>query len=72
MKERRRNISGIRFFHQFPGERRGQATCFEELPEEKQDEIMDQLGAKRLRHLAKELAKSLIRYADLVEEVGAI
>lgn len=70
MIEKRKNISGIKFFHCFPGERRGQATCFEELPEEKQDEIMDQLGTNGVRNLAKQLSVALMNYHELVYKFG--
>ena len=66
MIEKRKNISGITFFHQMPGEKRGQATCFEELPETKQDEVMDQLGPKGVRNLAKQLAIALVNYHELI------
>lgn len=66
MIEKRKNISGIKFFHQMPGEKRGQATCFEELPENKQDEIMDQLGPNGVKNLAKQLGIALVNYHELV------
>jgi len=72
MVEKRKNISGIRFFHAFPGEKRGQGTCFEDLPEDKQNEVLEQLGTQGVKHLAKQLAQALINYHSFVGEFSEL
>jgi len=72
METRKLNISGVRFHHQFPGEKRGQGTCFEDLPEWKQDEILDQLTPKRVRLLAKQMTIALKNYVEFSAEVAQL
>jgi hypothetical protein len=59
VKENRRNLSGIYIFHKFEDEERRQPTCFEDCPEEKQDEWLDSLDPKAVKSLAKQLGKTL-------------
>jgi hypothetical protein len=55
----RRNLSGIYIFHKFEDEERREPTCFEDCPEEKQDEWLNSLDAEALKNLSKHLAKTL-------------
>jgi len=55
----RRNLSGIYIFHKFEDEERREPTCFEDCPEEKQDEWLKSLEVEALRNLSKQLAKTL-------------
>ena len=55
----RRNLSGIYIFHKFENEERREPTCFEDCPEEKQDEWLNSLDAEALKNLSKHLAKTL-------------
>jgi len=60
----RRNLSGIYIFHKFDGEDKREPTCFEDCPEEKQDEWLDSLEHDALRNLAKHLGKTLRTIGD--------
>ena len=55
----RRNLSGIYIFHKFEDEERKEPTCFEDCPEEKQDEWLNSLEVEALKNLSKHLAKTL-------------
>jgi hypothetical protein len=55
----RRNLSGIFIFHQFEDESKRKPTCFEDCPEEKQNEWLDTLEPQALKNLSKLLAKTL-------------
>jgi len=55
----RRNLSGIYIFHKFEDEERREPTCFEDCPEEKQDEWLNSLDVEALKNLSKHLAKTL-------------
>jgi hypothetical protein len=63
-KINRRNLSGIYIFHKFDDEERREPTCFEDCPEEKQDEWMDSLEPSAVKQLAKLLANSLRKIGD--------
>jgi hypothetical protein len=56
---KRRNLSGIYIFHKFEDEERREPTCFEDCPEEKQDEWLNSLNAEAVKNLSKQLAKTL-------------
>lgn len=56
---KRRNLSGVFIFHQFEGESKRQPTCFEDCPEEKQNEWLDTLDKEAIKNLSKILAKTL-------------
>ena len=63
----RRDLSGIYIFHKFEDEERRQPTCFEDCPEEKQDEWLDSLDLEALKNLAKMLGKTLREIGDQFE-----
>lgn len=63
----RRNLSGIYIFHKFEDEERRQPTCFEDCPEEKQEEWLDSLDPKAVKSLAKQLGKTLRDIGDQFE-----
>jgi len=63
----RRNLSGIYIFHKFEDEERRQPTCFEDCPEEKQDEWLDSLDLEAVKNLAKMLGKTLREIGDQFE-----
>jgi hypothetical protein len=60
----RRNLSGIYIFHKFEDEERRQPTCFEDCPEEKQDEWLNSLDPEAVKHLAKQLGNTLRTIGD--------
>jgi len=60
----RRNLSGIYIFHKFEDEERRKPTCFEDCPEEKQDEWLNSLDPEAVKHLAKELGNVLRKIGD--------
>jgi hypothetical protein len=60
----RRNLSGIYIFHKFENEESREPTCFEDCPEEKQDEWLNSLDPEAVKQLAKHLAKSLRKVGD--------
>lgn len=62
--QNRRNLSGIYFFHKFDEDESREPTCFEDCPEEKQDEILDMLEPEAVKNLAKKLAQSLREVGD--------
>jgi hypothetical protein len=61
---KRRNLSGVYIFHKFDDEERREPTCFEDCPEEKQDEWLETLGPESLKNLAKHLASTLKKIGD--------
>jgi len=63
----RRNLSGIYIFHKFEDEERRQPTCFEDCPEEKQDEWLDSLDLEAVKNLAKMLGNTLREIGDQFE-----
>jgi hypothetical protein len=63
----RRNLSGIYIFYKFEDEEDREPTCFEDCPEEKQDEWLNSLEVEALRNLCKQLAKTL---KDIGEELN--
>ena len=63
----RRNLSGIYIFHKFDDDDRKRPTCFEDCPEEKQDEWMDSLEPEAVRNLAKQLGKTIRDIGDRFE-----
>ena len=60
----RRNLSGIYIFHKFEDEERREPTCFEDCPEEKQDEWLNNLDPEAVKALAKQLALVLRMIGD--------
>jgi hypothetical protein len=64
---RRRGLSGIYIFHKFEEEERREPTCFEDCPEEKQDEWLDSLDPEAVKNLAKQLAKTLREIGDVFD-----
>jgi hypothetical protein len=60
----RRNLSGIYIFHKFEDEERREPTCFEDCPEEKQDEWLNSLDAEAVKNLSKQLGKTLRKIGD--------
>jgi hypothetical protein len=60
----RRNLSGVYIFHKFDNEERRQPTCFEDCPEEKQDEWLNSLDSEAVKNLAKHLATTLRKIGD--------
>lgn len=63
----RRNLSGIYIFHKFDDDDRKRPTCFEDCPEEKQDEWMDSLEPEAVKNLAKQLGKTIRDIGDRFE-----
>ena len=63
----RRNLSGVFIFHQFEGESKTQPTCFEDCPEEKQNEWLDTLDKDAIKNLSKILAKTLKEVGDFCD-----
>lgn len=63
----RRNLSGIYIFHKFDDDDRKRPTCFEDCPEEKQDEWMDSLEPEAVKNLAKQLGKTIRDMGDRFE-----
>ncbi len=61
---KRRNISGIYIFHKFENENNLKPTCFEDCPEEKQDEVLNTLDNDGLKRTIKILANSLVEIYD--------
>ena len=55
----RRNLSGIYIFHKFEDDERREPTCFEDCPEEKQDEWLNILEIEAIKNLSKHLATTL-------------
>lgn len=66
-KVNRRNLSGIYIFHQFEGEEKGEPTCFEDCPPEKQYKWMSSLKEDAIKDLAIQLANSLRLVGDTFE-----
>ena len=62
----RRNLSGIYIFHKFEDEERREPTCFEDCPEDKQDEWLNSLDAEAVKGLAKILAKTIRTIGDQI------
>lgn len=60
----RRSLSGIYIFHKFEDEERREPTCFEDCPEEKQDEWLNSLDPEAVKRLAKSLAGTLRGIGD--------
>ena len=60
----RRNLSGIYIFHKFDDEEKREPTCFEDCPEEKQDEWLNSLDPEAVKSLAKQLGKTLREIGD--------
>lgn len=61
---KRRNLSGIYVFYKFEDEERREPTCFEDCPEEKQDEWLGALEPEAVKNLAKSLGKALRAIGD--------
>ena len=60
----RRNLSGVYIFHKFDNENQREPTCFEDCPEEKQDQWLNSLEPEEVKNLAKHLAKTLRGIGD--------
>jgi len=60
----RRSLSGIYIFHKFEDEESRQPTCFEDCPEEKQDEWLNSLEPEAVKNLAKMLGKTIRAIGD--------
>ena len=63
----RRNLSGVYIFHKFEDEENKKPTCFEDLPEEKQDEWLNTLEPEAVKNLAKHLANTLNHIGNLLD-----
>lgn len=61
---RRRSLSGIYIFHKFEDEERREPTCFEDCPESKQDEWLNNLDPESVKNLAKSLGAVLRGIGD--------
>ena len=66
----RRDISGIYIFHKFEEDERREPTCFEDCPEEKQDEWLNSLDPEAVKNLAKQLARTIRSLADQLDIYG--
>jgi hypothetical protein len=60
----RRNLSGIYIFHKFENEECREPTCFEDCPEQKQDEWLNSLKHEAVKNLAKQLGKTVRKIGD--------
>lgn len=60
----RRSLSGIYIFHKFEEDDRREPTCFEDCPEETQDEWLNTLSEDSLRDLSKKLGRCLRELGD--------
>ena len=69
-KVNRRNISGIYIFYKFEDEEKKEPTCFEDCPEEKQDEWLNSLDAEAVKNLAKMLGRTIRSLADQLDIYG--
>jgi hypothetical protein len=67
----RRNLSGIYIFHKFEDEERREPTCFEDCPEEKQDEWLNNLEPEAVKNLAKQLANTIRNIGDALDLTSA-
>lgn len=63
----RRNLSGVYIFHKFEDEENKKPTCFEDLPEDKQDEWLNTLDPEAVKNLAKHLANTLKHIGDSLD-----
>ena len=63
----RRNLSGVYIFHKFEDEERREPTCFEDCPEEKQDEWLNNLEPEAVKNLAKQLANTIRNIGDALD-----
>ncbi len=63
-KINRRNLSGVYIFHKFDDEESRQPTCFEDCPEDKQDQWMKTLEPEAVKQLAKILGSRLREIGD--------
>jgi hypothetical protein len=61
---KRRNVSGIYLLHKFENENNVKPTCFEDCPEERQDEFLNTLVNDGLKRTIKILANSLVEIYD--------
>lgn len=66
----RRNISGIYIFHKFEDEDRREPTCFEDCPDDRQDEWMNTLDPEAVKNLAKQLARTIRSLGDQLDIYG--
>lgn len=66
----RRNISGIYIFHKFEEDEKREPTCFEDCPEEKQDEWLNSLDAEAVKNLAKMLGRTIRSIGDQLDIYG--
>lgn len=64
---KRRNLSGVYIFHKFDDEQSREPTCFEDCPEEKQDEWLETLSPEAVKNLAKHFAQTLRKIGDQFE-----
>ena len=63
----RRNLSGVYIFHKFEDEENKKPTCFEDCPEDKQDEWLNNLEPEAVKNLAKKLANTIRNIGDALE-----
>ena len=68
---KRRNLSGMYIFHKFEDEQRREPTCFEDGPENVQDEWLNKLEPEAVKNVAKSLAGTLRRIGDTFEIAAA-
>lgn len=69
MKLNRRNLSGVYIFYKFEEDESREPTCFEDCPEEKQDEWLNSLDPEAVKNLAKHLGKSLRELGDQLDVI---
>jgi hypothetical protein len=69
MKQNRRNLSGVYIFYKFEEDESREPTCFEDCPEEKQDEWLNSLDPESVKNLAKVLGKSLRELGDQLDVI---
>lgn len=63
----RRNLSGVYIFHKFEDEENRKPTCFEDCPEEKQDEWLNNLEPEAVKNLAKHLGNTIRYLGDFLD-----
>lgn len=64
---KRRSLSGLYIFHKFEDEKRREPTCFEDCPEDKQDEWLGSLDSEAVKHVAKIMARTLRKIGDMFD-----
>lgn len=70
MENKRRNLSGIYIFDQFPGEERRQPTCIEDCQEETRKKWLESLEKEALIRTVEYLCDTLRAVSDQFGIIG--